>query len=141
MPDSTYTHGYNAMSDYMARRHELQARFVMPHLRSDAHVLDVGCGPGTISLSLAAHVGRVVGVDVAEEEGARARAEASRRNTANADFRQGDGLALPFPDDAFDVVYANGVVEHVWQPVDPIREMLRVARPGGVVALRTSGEQ
>ena len=67
-----------------------------------------------------------------------ARAEIARRGLANVDFAVGDVHALDFPDDTFDVVHAHQVLQHVADPVAALREMRRVTRPGGVVAVRDS---
>jgi SAM-dependent methyltransferase len=65
-----------------------------------------------------------------------ARAEAQRRNLSNVSFSTADVHQLDFPDDAFDVVHAHQVLQHVADPVRALREMRRVCRPGGVVAAR-----
>ena len=56
----------------------------------------------------------------------------------NVDFAVGDVHALDFPDDTFDVVHAHQVLQHVADPVQALREMRRVCRPGGYVAARDS---
>jgi SAM-dependent methyltransferase len=102
-------------------------------------LLDVGCGPGTITVDLARRVapGPVTAVEIAADavEAARATAEAQG---VQVDFRVADAEALDLPDDAFDVVHAHQVLHHVGDPVAALREMRRVTRPGGVVAVRDS---
>jgi ubiquinone/menaquinone biosynthesis C-methylase UbiE len=100
------------------------------------HLLDVGCGPGSISLDLAGLVSSVVGIDGADAAIERARAEASRRNVGNAEFQIADAYALPFEDDSFDVVHAHQVLQHLADPVRALTEAQRVAKPGGIVAAR-----
>src|SRR6185436_5999607 len=67
-----------------------------------------------------------------------ARAEIARRGLVNVDFRVGDVHALDFADDTFDVVHAHQVLQHVGDPVQALREMRRVTKPGGIVAVRDS---
>src|SRR5215207_3754614 len=83
-----------------ARTATREAAFFLPHLRPGMRLLDVGCGPGSITLGLAAALapGEVVGVDLRPEPLAQARAEASRRGIANVRFEVGSAYALPFPD-------------------------------------------
>lgn len=114
------------------------AGYLTNELREGLDVLDVGCGPGTVTLDLARRVnpGRVRGIDVAESVLAQARASAAEAGTTNVAFDRGDVYALPADDGAFDVVHAHQVLLHLADPVAALREMLRVAHPGGVVAAR-----
>ena len=104
----------------------------------DVDLLDVGCGPGTITCDLARAVapGRVVGIDASEAVIAEARAEAAEAGPVTVSFEVADLFALPFADDSFDVVHAHQVLQHVADPVAALVEMRRVCRPGGVVAAR-----
>jgi SAM-dependent methyltransferase len=101
-------------------------------------VLDVGCGPGTITVDLAARVapGRVVGMDSAPDVVEAARAAAVEAGLANIEARVDDVYAIDAPDASFDVVHAHQVLQHLADPVAALREMRRVCRPGGVVAAR-----
>ena len=69
---------------------------------------------------------------------AAATAEAAERGTTNVTFDTGDVYALPFADDRFDVVHAHQVLQHLTEPVAALRELRRVVRPDGVVAVRDS---
>ena len=108
-----------------------------PLLRPGMDLLDVGCGPGTLTADLAARVapGRVLGLDVSADPLDEARAAAERAG-APVTFAVGDVYALDLPDDSFDVVHAHQVLQHLTDPVAALREMARVCRPGGVVAVR-----
>ncbi|MCY4631242.1 MAG: methyltransferase domain-containing protein, partial [bacterium] len=109
-----------------------------PHLRPDAVVLDVGCGPGTITVGLARRAGRVVGLDMSAEMVESARSLATREGVGNATFEIGSAYELPFEDVTFDVVYAHQVLQHLADPVAALTEFRRVLRPGGLVAVRDS---
>jgi SAM-dependent methyltransferase len=104
-------------------------------------LLDVGCGPGTITADLARRVspGRAIGVDRAEEVIAQARTLADQAEEglpAGLSFETADIYQLGFDDHSFDVVHAHQVLQHLDQPVAALREMSRVCRPGGYVAAR-----
>ena len=139
---ATYTHGHHesVLRSHRWRTAENSAAYLMPRLTSGVAVLDVGCGPGTITADLATLVtpARVTALEVTEEALDLARAELARRGVTNVDFVVGDVHALDFPADTFDVVHAHQVLQHVTDPVAALREMRRVTRPGGVVAVRDS---
>jgi SAM-dependent methyltransferase len=101
-------------------------------------VLDVGCGPGTITLDLAELVapGVVTGLERVEAPLESARAAAATRGDNTTRFERGDALNLPYPDGTFDVVHAHQVLQHLTDPVGALREMMRVCRPGGWIAAR-----
>jgi SAM-dependent methyltransferase len=136
----SYTHGYDAavQRSHSWRTAENSAGHLLPHLRPGLDLLDVGCGVGTITWDLAARVapGRVVGIDTTEEILEPARANAVGDPPPHAEFRIGDVYDLEIPDDSFDVVHAHQVLQHLSDPVAALREMRRVCRPGGVVAVR-----
>ena len=135
-----YTHGHHesVLRSHRWRTAENSAAYLLPHLRPDARVLDVGCGPGTITVDLAARVpsGEVVGIEPDDDVLATARAEAARRGVPNAAFTTGNVYELGYPDGAFDVVHAHQVLQHLSDPVAALREMRRVCAPGGYVAAR-----
>ncbi|TIC79103.1 methyltransferase domain-containing protein [Nocardioides sp. GY 10127] len=145
---ATYTHGYaeSVQRSYRVRTAENSAAYLLPHLRAGQDLLDVGSGPGTITAGLAARVapgpgtGSVTALEVAEEALAQTRAglEAAGLGASGveASLLVGDVHALDLPDDSFDVVHAHQVLQHVADPVAALREMIRVCRPGGVVAVR-----
>jgi ubiquinone/menaquinone biosynthesis C-methylase UbiE len=118
---------------------EREAAFFLPSLRTGMRVLDVGCGPGTITVGLAAAVasGEVVGIDREDRPLEQARALAAERGVGNARFELADLHALPFSDGSFDAAFLHGVLEHVPDPVAALRAITRVVRPGGVVAARS----
>ena len=93
-------------------------------------VLDVGCGDGTCSLEAAERGALVTAVDLSEDMLAMARERSAARNVA-VDWRQGDALALPFPDSSFDLAMSITLLCLVSDPRGAIRELSRVLVPGG----------
>ena len=139
-PADTYTHGHHesVLRSHTWRTVENSAAYLVDHVAPGCEVLDVGCGPGTITVDIGQRVGpgRVVGVDRAGEVLEQARELAAAQGATNVEFAVGDVYALDFPDDSFDVVHAHQVLQHLTDPVAALREMLRVCRPGGVVGVR-----
>jgi SAM-dependent methyltransferase len=135
-----YTHGHHesVLRSHTWRTVDNSAAYLAPLLRPGRSLLDVGSGPGTITVDLAERLapGRVVGVDSASVVVEQATALARERGVENVEFVTADLYALPFDDDTFDVVHAHQVLQHVGDPVAALREMRRVAVPGGVVAAR-----
>lgn len=135
-----YTHGHHesVLRGHRWRTAENSAAYLLPWLRPDQRLLDVGCGPGTITVDLAGRVGHVDAVEptTAALELARDHARSCRQH--NLTFTTADVHALPFADDTFDVVHAHQVLQHVADPVTALTEMRRVCVPGGLVAVRDS---
>ena len=139
-PADTYTHGHHdsVLRSHRWRTAENSAGYLLPHLRSGQSLLDIGCGPGTITLGLAQLVapGQAVGVDRAGQPLISAKAGAIEQGVDTVAFTVGDVYQLDFPDDSFDVVHAHQLLQHLTDPVAALREMRRVCRPGGLVAAR-----
>jgi SAM-dependent methyltransferase len=136
----SYTHGHaeSVLRSHRARTAANSAAYLLPHLRPTDRLLDVGSGPGTITADLARVVGDVVALEINDDAAGLTRGELERQGVTNADVLVGDVQALDLPDDGFDVVHAHQVLQHVADPVGALREMARVTRPGGVVAVRDS---
>jgi SAM-dependent methyltransferase len=136
-----YTHGHaeSVLRSHRWRTAENSAAYLLPHLRPGTRLLDIGAGPGTITADLAALVapGRVTALEANADALQLSRDELGRRGI-EAEFVVGDVHALDLPDESFDVVHAHQVLQHVADPVQALREMRRVCRPGGVVAARDS---
>jgi SAM-dependent methyltransferase len=134
-PADVYTHGHHesVLQSHRRRTAANSAAYLVPHLRPGDRLLDVGCGPGTITADLAALVtpAQVVAVDRAADVLAEARLA-----VPDADIRLGDVYALADPGDTFDVTHAHQVLQHLTDPVAALVEMRRVTRPGGLVAVR-----
>ncbi|WP_413806518.1 class I SAM-dependent methyltransferase [Streptomyces sp. OE57] len=139
---AVYTHGHHesVLRSHTWRTAANSAAYLTGHLRPHMRILDIGCGPGTITADLAELVpqGRVTGVDAEGAVLERARAVADERGLTNVSFAVADVHALDHPDDSFCVVHAHQVLQHVGDPVGALREMRRVCAPGGIVAVRDS---
>ncbi|GAA2242339.1 methyltransferase domain-containing protein [Herbiconiux moechotypicola] len=136
-----YTHGHHesVLRSHTWRTVENSAAYLAPHLSPGLTLLDVGSGPGTITIDFARRLapgGTVTGIDAAAEIVAQATAAAEAEGVTNVSFRTGDAYALDFPDDSFDVVHAHQVLQHLADPVAALREFRRVTKPGGLVAAR-----
>ncbi|KAJ6572110.1 S-adenosyl-L-methionine-dependent methyltransferase [Mycena capillaripes] len=135
-----------------ANHHELRtaensAAYLLPKLelmhKSNPRLklLDVGAGSGSISATLAKAIGpegRVTATDLKPDVLLRAAAVAEIVGATNIEFLQADVFALPFADGEFDIVHCHQVLCHLKNPHEALREMLRVAKVGGVVGARES---
>jgi SAM-dependent methyltransferase len=134
-----YTHGHHesVLRSHTWRTAENSVAYLLPHLSPGLSLLDVGAGPGTITVDLARRLapGRVLGVDASAEVVETARAHASEQSVA-VEFAVGDASALDLPDGTFDVVHAHQVLHHLARPAEALREWRRVLAPGGIVAAR-----
>lgn len=136
---NVYTHGHHdsVLRPHGTRTAANSAGYLLPHLRPGMTLLDVGSGPGTITAGLARLVapGAVVGIETTDAIAATASAGAGA-GVDNLRFEVVDVFDLPYPDDAFDVVHAHQVLQHLDDPVAALRSMRRVTKPGGLVAVR-----
>jgi ubiquinone/menaquinone biosynthesis C-methylase UbiE len=135
-----YTHGHHesVVRSHRWRTAENSAAYLLPRLTRGQSLLDVGCGPGTITLDLARCVepGFVVGIDASPDIIEQARVALRRRQLEHVTFEIGDVYALDFDSASFGVVHAHQLLQHLTDPITALREMRRVCVPGGVVALR-----
>ncbi|WP_026556105.1 methyltransferase domain-containing protein [Arthrobacter sp. 35W] len=138
--EDIYTHGHHesVLRSHTSRTAANSAAYLVPHLTHGLSVLDVGAGPGTITADFARLVapGQVLGLDRAPEVVAAATAHAAELHLNNLSFETGNIYDLDFPDGEFDVVHAHQVLQHLTDPIGALREMRRVAKPGGIVAVR-----
>lgn len=139
-PAERYTHGHHesVLRSHTWRTVENSAAYLIPSIRPGLSVLDVGCGPGTITVDLARRVapGRVVGLDASADVIGKARDLAALEGVTNVEFVVGDAYATGFDGDSFDIVHTHQTLQHVADPVAVLRELRRVVKPGGVVAAR-----
>ncbi|KAJ5184176.1 hypothetical protein N7492_001792 [Penicillium capsulatum] len=135
---ATYTHGHHAsvLRTHGWRTASNSLAFLLPHIKPDMEILDIGCGPGTITVDLATYVprGHITGLENVHAVLSQGRKLAEERGVTNIDFVVGDGNGLAYEDNSFDVVFCHQVLQHVADPVGMLREMKRVAKVGGIVA-------
>ncbi len=136
--NDTYTHGHHAsvLRSHTWRTAKNSAGYLLSHLTSSMTILDVGCGPATITCDLATRVASVIGIEQAAGILDRAEATKIEWGADNVEFQNGDVYSLDFPDGTFDVAHAHQVLQHLTDPVAALREMMRVTKKGGLVAVR-----
>lgn len=143
---SQYGPGHDAshVKHHEWRNAENSAGHLLPHLRRIAgqnpqlKLLDVGAGSGTISASLAQEMpgGQVTATDISGAILQQAAAHAASSGVSNMAFQTASATELPFADATFDVAHAHQVLCHLGEPHRAVEEMLRVVKPGGIIALR-----
>jgi|TARA_B100001741_G_scaffold313765_1_gene321822 ubiquinone/menaquinone biosynthesis C-methylase UbiE len=140
MSDDVYVHGHHesVLRSHTWRTIENSAKYLEQHLEDRSSLLDIGCGPGTITIDFAKRLkkGTVLGIDISDEIIKKARIASQEFGFDNCSFNTGDTYHLDFEDNTFDIVHAHQLLQHLTDPVAAIKEMRRVVRPGGVVALR-----
>jgi ubiquinone/menaquinone biosynthesis C-methylase UbiE len=142
---ANYLHGHHAsvLRSHSWRTVENSCPHLLPYLNSPSlKILDVGCGPGTITVDLASRVpqGLVYAIDPSAEVIEKARKHAEEKGVTNVRFEVGDIFdwkSLDGVEEAsFDVVHAHQVLQHLQDPLGATKEMKRLVKPGGVLALR-----
>ena len=101
----------------------------------DDTVLDVACGPGLVVAAFARVVRHATGIDITPAMLDRARAHAAQQGLTNVTWHLGDVLPMPWPDASFSIVTSRFAFHHFLEPLAVLREMTRVARPGGRVVV------
>jgi ubiquinone/menaquinone biosynthesis C-methylase UbiE len=130
-----------AFSDFVLARKAGEAEHVAEAIARSlngaarASAVDLACGPGTFVRSVARHVARAAGVDITPAMLTRARQEAAAAGLANTTFLCADVEALPFADASWDISLCGYALHHLLRPAQVVREMARVVRSGGRVAV------
>jgi SAM-dependent methyltransferase len=101
----------------------------------DDMVLDVACGPGLVACAAAARAKRVVGIDITPAMVEQARSLQEKLGLANLEWRVGDVASLPFESGSFSAVTTRYSMHHFGDPGAVLAEMVRVAKPGGRIAI------
>lgn len=137
--DERYTPGLSRSSvAFMASRSaETHAGFFLPHLSTGLSVLDLGCGPGSITAGLAAAVapGQVVGIDQGAGQLDQARDRCAQLGLDNVQFEHGSCYRIPLPGQSVDRVFSHALLEHLTDPHRALTEIRRVLRPGGIAGV------
>ncbi|MCE7006311.1 class I SAM-dependent methyltransferase [Kibdelosporangium philippinense] len=130
-----YTHGHHeaVLRSHRTRTVANSAAYLLPYLNSEMSLLDVGCGPGTITADFADLVATVTAIEPVAEALALAQDHVQKPNVR---FEVADVFTLPYADKTFDVVHAHQVLQHLHDPIAALREMRRVSK--GIVAARDS---
>jgi ubiquinone/menaquinone biosynthesis C-methylase UbiE len=140
-PD-TYTHGHqeSVLRSHRWRTAENSAAYLLPFLAPGLDVLDVGCGPGSLTIDLAKRTapGQMVGIDLSASVIAEATEAAEAAGAGNVSFRVGDFRSVGFQPATFDVVHAHQVLQHLSDPVGALAAMRGLVRAEGIVAARES---
>jgi ubiquinone/menaquinone biosynthesis C-methylase UbiE len=118
---------------------EKKLLFDISRPQKEEKALDLGCGTGISSLFLAEHGLDVVGIDISEKMLKKA-CEKARKQNRTINFIHGDIHHLPFPDETFDLVFANMVLEFVKEPDQVLTEALRVTKKGGRIVIGLIGK-
>jgi ubiquinone/menaquinone biosynthesis C-methylase UbiE len=104
-------------------------------ITAESRVLDVACGPGIVACAAAARAAHVTGIDLTPAMIAQARERQAGLGLTNMEWRVGDASALPFDDNAFDIVVTRYSFHHILQPSETLAEMKRVCRVGGRIVV------
>ncbi|KAK2766783.1 hypothetical protein FQN54_006097 [Arachnomyces sp. PD_36] len=126
-------HASSVMRTHSWRTVDNSAAYLKPHIKPDMKILDVGCGPGSITVDLASRVpnGQVIGIEYVSDPLDQARELATEKGVSNVEFCVGDIYSLDYPDDHFDIVHVHQVLQHLADPIKAIQEMRRVVKPNG----------
>lgn len=136
----TTDHSTSVLQTHNWRTASNSAAYLVSHITSTSKILDIGCGPGSITVDFArrASQGHVTGIEYVPDPLNQARQLASSQGVTNTQFLAGDIHSLDFADNTFDIVHVHQVLQHIADPVQALQEMRRVTKPDGIVAARES---
>ena len=137
-PDYTMGYGDEYLRFLARERAQRTIDFLRPQLRPGLRLLDIGCGPGQVTVALAEAVapGEAWGVDMEPSQVELARVNAAAHGCGEPSFEVADATRLPFDDGSFDIVSCCDVLAYVPQPSSVLREAQRVLKPGGLLFCR-----
>lgn len=122
---------FDDLDDYRFDKLHYLPRLVDFSAFRDRRLLEVGCGIGTDLARFARGGAKVTGIDLSQTAIDLARKNFTLNNLRAEELRVGNGEALPYPNEVFDVVYGHGVIQYTADPAQLIRECHRVLKPGG----------
>lgn len=138
----------NGFQDSIADTHswrtvENSSKFTLSVLQPDFKVLDVGSGPGTITVDFAKNYitgkdGFIIGIEPTQEliDRSNSYKEEVAPELTNIQFQIGSVYKIPFDDNTFDLVHAHQVILHLHDPILALQELKRVTKPGGYVCVK-----
>lgn len=131
-------HDGAAILNFLGKRGESSAAFFLPFLHDEMTLLDIGCGPGSVTVVLAEKVRRAIGIDIQSTALETARAAAKKTTSAALEFIRGDMASLPISDSTIDAIFAHAVLYHLDATTlaKTFSEARRVLRPGGLIGIR-----
>jgi ubiquinone/menaquinone biosynthesis C-methylase UbiE len=136
----TYQLGHHpsVVARHARRTVETAAAFLLPFLKPGMRLLDVGCGPGTVTSGFAQRVapGEAVGIDASADVIATAKSLAGASTARNLRFEVGSIYEPRFAAGSFDAVFTHQVMQHLRHPVDALRQLRALLAPGGVLGVR-----
>src|SRR5215471_11540041 len=137
-----YQHGHHTsvVSNHAKRTAETAATFFLPFLKPGMRLLDVGCGPGSITAGLALRVepGETIGIDASLQAIETARSLPGARAAKCLSFEVGNICAPRFGARSFDAVFAHQVLQHLPQPVVAFEQMRVPSTPTGIACTRVA---
>ncbi len=138
--NETYQHGHHAsvVANHAKRTADTSAAFFLPFLKSGMRLLDVGCGPGSITTGLARRVepAATIGIDPSPSVIETARSLAEAKGPRHLTFEVGTIYEPRFAPETFEAVFAHQVLQHLGRPVDALRQIRTLLTPGGMVGVR-----
>jgi ubiquinone/menaquinone biosynthesis C-methylase UbiE len=138
--NEVYQHGHHAsvVANHAKRTADTDAAFFLPFLKPGMRLLDVGCGPGSITAGLALRVepAHTIGIDSSESVIEMARSLTSAQAVKHLTFEVGNIYEPRFPAGSFDAVFAHQVLQHLRRPIDALRQFRSLLSSGGVVGAR-----
>jgi ubiquinone/menaquinone biosynthesis C-methylase UbiE len=140
-------HVYDDMNNIMSRRTpQVFAAHLVPHIKPNFTILDLGCGPGSITIGLAKLVsqGYIIGVDPSQKSISEARLAAQQAGVTNISFLEGDASTLStiLSSDSkaskggFDVIHMHQVLLYISSPISRLRDLRLLLKPGGILSTR-----
>ena len=137
-PDYTMGYGETYLEFLSSIEVSEAAGHLTPYLKPGLSLLDLGCGPGFISVSLAELIvpGELYGIDMEPSQVAIASQIAEEHGCENTEFRVADAAELPFADQFFDVVHCCDILAYIPDTAAVLEEVKRVLKPGGIISCR-----